>query len=51
MVVIEFTLGVAEEAGEHDFKVATKTQASWYPSMQRHFRLQKGHWVEVLQQT
>ncbi len=50
MVVVEFTRGMAEEAGEHAFKVATKTQA--YPSTLRHIQRMKGlQGVEVLQQT
>ncbi len=45
----EFTRGLAEGAGEHAYKVTTKTQA--YPSTLRHFQLQQGPQMEVLQQT
>ncbi len=48
-MIIEFTRGLAEETGEHDYKVATKTQA--YPSTLQHFLRKKGPGVEVLQQT
>ncbi len=48
VVVIRFTGSLAEGVPDHDFRVATKTQA--YSSTLRHLRRLRGPGVEVRQQ-